>query len=598
MTSFRSPRLGLLPSVYIRRVVILALLLCLLCTVRADLPSDGQNLPSPRQHVSTNGLASQHVTAISFEHQHGQVPLRATSGPPSISQPTLSALVDALEVMQSHFFELWQGTWPRAIDWTAAVLGTHVSASLIAITTSKAFQGCSSAVAAVGENLVNRFFSHSTSFYFGEDAFSLRNQAYDDMLWVVLGWLESVKFVNQHSDLHYSVQHGHSNSSWYGKNFIPAFGHRARIFWDLASKGWDTSLCGGGMIWSPYLTPYKNAITNELYISASVGMYLYFPGDRNSSPFMRTQGDSDSVVEKHDPRYLYEARRAYKWLKASNMTNSQGLYVDGFHIRGWRGGKSPSKGTGKCDVRNEMVYTYNQGVILSGQRGLWESTGQRSYLEHGHKLVRDVITATGWHETDPEDRRKWHGIGRNGILEEFCDASGSCSQNGQTFKGIFFHHLSIFCSPLRIGPKHGVFFGADPGLASIHRQSCQEYGPWVALNAQAAKGTVNTNGEFGMWWTIGLRSEGDMQPVPTSPSVLGTDYMNNGVPYDDLWRYLPGGKIPVPQRPELTESGSARISTQDMLDPNDRGRGRTVETQSGGVAILRALHSFVGLESK
>ena len=41
------------------------------------------------------------------------------------------------------------------------------------------------------------------------------------------------------------------------------------------------------MSWNPYLEPYKNAITNELFISASIGMYLYFPGDDNDSPFSR-----------------------------------------------------------------------------------------------------------------------------------------------------------------------------------------------------------------------------------------------------------------------------------------------------------------------
>lgn len=43
---------------------------------------------------------------------------------------SLQALRDAVEVMQGNWFELWIGTWPTAIDWTAAVIDTHLVASL------------------------------------------------------------------------------------------------------------------------------------------------------------------------------------------------------------------------------------------------------------------------------------------------------------------------------------------------------------------------------------------------------------------------------------------------------------------------------------
>lgn len=72
------------------------------------------------------------------------------------------------------------------------------------------------------------------------------------------------------------------------------------------------------------------------------------------------------------------------------MTNSQGLYVDDYHIN------VSKKGNVECDVRDEMVYTYNQGVMLTGQRGLWAVTGSPSYLHDGHELIRAVIEATGW----------------------------------------------------------------------------------------------------------------------------------------------------------------------------------------------------------
>lgn len=275
-------------------------------------------------------------------------------------------------------------------------------------------------------------------------------QAFDDMLWVVLGWIEAMSFARLHGSLHFPWANSNFNASfptdvhealaslpWRGQFWIPSFQSRAKSFWLLGTQGWDTALCHGGMVWNPRLEPYKNAITNELYISASISMYQYL--------------GNGTAVDK-DPLYLQAAIEGYKWLMGSNMTNSEGLFVDGFHIDR----KKP--GNVECDVRDEMVYTYNQGVLLTGQRGLWDVTGSPSYLADGHNLIQAVIKATGWSlkTNQPIDLvemssklPKWRGLGRGGILEEQCDASGTCSQDGQTFKGIYFHHLNAFCRSLQ-----------------------------------------------------------------------------------------------------------------------------------------------------
>ena len=528
---------------------------------------------------------------------------------------TYAALLDALEVMESHFFEVSHGTWPQAIDWTAAVMGTQVSATLEAMTeyTRSIVQNpcpASPEEALNHENLINRYFTQITSFYFGENAFSLRNQAYDDMFWVVLGWLESIKFINLHSALHYtpcnSAQSQHrndrSNGTWYAHQFIPQFAHRARLFYDLASRGWDKSLCGGGMVWNPYLVPYKNAITNELFIAASVRMYLSFPGDSNASPY---NTDSMPPAKAHDIRYLDNAEEAYRWLKGSGMRNAQGLYTDGFHISGWRDGQNGSNGTGNCDLRDEKVYTYNQGVLLSGLRGLWEATGSIEYLEDGHELVRRVIIATGWENRDTDYRWRWAGLGRNGIMEESCDWSGTCSQNAQTFKGIFFHHLTIFCAPLPTNDedKDRPWLG-DEDTAQLHQQSCNGYGEWIGHNAFAAYLTRDDNGEFGEWWGRPSQQSDDYSPDDEKeglevPSDEGTDYRNEGVPRNEIWR-LQGDDNSYESDDTGLDEGQrntwsdvyARKAPQ-RCDINDRGRGRTVETQSGGVAVLRALWRLV-----
>lgn len=494
---------------------------------------------------------------------------------------TLQHLLGALHVMQDEYFVLYMGTWPTSIDWTAAVLGTHVVATLSSYTsgilgvdeTGPSLESTFSAL----ENTVNHFFSQINAFYFGENAFSLRNQAYDDMLWVVLDWLENVKFQDLHSDIHFlsspSSDVG-SQQPWYGTQFRNSAAHRARIFYDLAAAGWDKTLCNGGMIWNPTLIPYKNAITNELFISASIGMYLYFPGDPVDAPFVPASTGHDSKKSfPHNPTHLKAAVDAYTWFKNSNMTGLGGLYADGFHISGWQSSSNP--GSGKCDVLNTMVYTYNQGVLLSGLRGLWLATGSQDYLRDGHELVHKVLRATGWPRTSST---KWAGLGRGGVLEDACDSHARCSQDGQTFKGIFFHHLAEFCRPLR--PQEERFLAgekrpeADDDWNEVYRRHlrrCHAYGPWIENNARAALMTRDDEGKFGMWWGIPF-NQADVAEgiINSSPLPAGAvDYRNDGT---DMAVDVSGGRVP--------------------RDFNDRGRGRTVETQAGGVAVLRALYQW------
>lgn len=547
----------------------------LVLSVGAFATSDPELLRTKAEHDTLRPSTTSSGSQIHLEWPF------TTENPFDLAFDPLEELQNALDVMQKEYFEIWVGNWPTAIDWTAAVMGTHVSGAMS--TFSKALE--SSSHAALGseertmlarsiENDMNAFFSQTVAYYFGENAFSIRNQAYDDMLWVVLGWLESIRFINAHSRVHSKT----STQAWYGTQFIDSFAHRAHVFYDIASRGWDTELCGGGMTWNPNLAPYKNAITNELFISASAAMYLYFPGDMNTSPFMLDGVGYDGLqpAKAHDPQFLSNAIDGYAWLKGSNMTNDLGLYVDGFHITGW--GHNGSSGTKKCDARNEMLYTYNQAVLLSGLRGLWEATGNRMYLEDGHQLMRSVITATGWllNSQETSSRDEWSGMGRNGILEELCDSTARCDQNGQTFKGIFFHHLTLFCEPLPSAPLvPGKTHYASKELALLHRQSCQEYALWTAHNAKAAMNTRDSKGIFGAWWT----------PESTQMYLLpegAVDYRNDVSELNDEVWSTEGVETATGLR-------TRTYNYQKVLDVNDRGRGRTVETQGGGVAVMRAL---------
>ncbi|KAH7355677.1 hypothetical protein BKA66DRAFT_474996 [Pyrenochaeta sp. MPI-SDFR-AT-0127] len=563
----------------------------------------------------------------------------------------LRDLHTALSSMQDHYFSLWLGKWTTAIDWTAAVMGTYLSATLSSLSRSIDYKMPGTfdkskkldIEAQMVENEINKYFAQSVSYYFGEDHFAIRMQAFDDMLWVVLGWLEATRFIEGHSGSHYSRNTGlggeeqSRNEAWHAAQFIPAFAHRARVFYELAEQGWDWRLCGGGMTWNPRLLPYKNAITNQLFISASVEMYLHFPGDENCSPFLsqydRGYPQIDELFEecddhnrgRYDPAYLASAINGYRWLKGSGMTNDQGLYVDGFHIGGYRQNRSKTT----CDERNEMVYTYNQGVILSGLRGLWEATGSVAYLEDGHELIRNVIQATGWTKTDrlstpsftaqqPPTRRKskaatkkqdalaseWHGLGSDGILTELCDLSGRCSQDGQTFKGIFFHHLTAFCTPLPVRPERpGRTHAATRAVAKLHQNSCKEYTAWVVHNAQAALSTRDSEDRFGGWWgapdssSSSSSSSSFPNPMPKRQSTQSTpdehvpenaiDYRNSPNTPDATYA---DGEYKEPSNGHIFDPLIKKATAGDL---NDRGRGRTVETQGSGLAVVRAMWEFL-----
>jgi hypothetical protein len=284
------------------------------------------------------------------------------------------------------------------------------------------------------------------------------------------------------------------------------------------------------------------------------------------------------------------------------------LYIDGFHINDYDKRRDEGEEHLKCNVRNEMVYTYNQGVLLSGQRGLWEATGSRSYLEDGHALISSVINATGfdlkyqrvydesWPGKGGGMLGTWYGVGRSGILEEACDAYGTCSQDSQTFKGIFFHHLALFCAPLPpfiIRPGETAESRELEELQVWHLDACAEYGKWIERNAKAAMATINEEGEAGMWWGASLWSNVDVQGKDNGEIAKGAvDYRNRGVPNDTVWRDQEDSSQLVEDEWGLKggkQRGQRGYERRAKPDANDRGRGRTVETQGGTVAVLRAL---------
>jgi len=402
--------------------------------------------------------------------------------------------------------------------------------------------------------------------------------------WVVLEWLEAIKFISQY---------GSYAMSDLGQADIARFAHRAHIFYNIVQNQFDTSLCGGGITWNPALAPYKNAITNELFLASSIAMYLYFPRDDNPDPYptpdyfntTNTTLSALPALTAHDPILLSNAEREYQWFKTHNFTNAQGLIVDGFHI---------SDNQTSCDERNEMVYTYNQGVLLSGLRGLWEATGDTSYLTDGYALVETVINATGWHARSPLQAGQWAGLGRNGIMEDYCDAPANCSQDNQVFKGIYFHHLDLFCEPLPTSTRlvPGLTKLAPSALASKHAGMCASYTLWIEHNAHAALSTRDASGIIGGWWGASYvdKTQGPWLEYAVPRPRGSTDEWNEPwITQQSPWLCRgqhgcqPGGR-----GRHTVGKRMSRFLERRRRDVNDVGLGRTVETEAAGLGVVKA----------
>lgn len=503
-------------------------------------------------------------------------------------------LRSTLDVMQSEPF--WNGTyWPDTIQWIGAFLNTLVASSersfASALETEDTTSSNARSTYGSDQGEIAKYYLDVQAYFDTEDVIQIFDAAYDDAQWVVLEWLEAIRFIHQYEDY---------ASSALCKADIARFAHRAHIFYNIVQDQFDTSLCEGGITWNPSLAPYKNAITNELFLSSSIAMYLYYPGDNNTDPYPSpayTNATNTTLpalppLAAHDPVLLSNAIREYSWFRSHNFTNAQGLVVDGFHV---------SEGQTTCDDRNEMVYTYNQGVLLSGLRQLWEATGDIQYLIDGYAFVETVINATGWYTTpgsSEEAAGQWAGLGRNGIMEDYCDAPANCSQDNQIFKGIYFYHLDLFCETL---PTHsplveGVTFTASPELAAEHAGKCRAYLPWIRHNARAALSTRNDTGVVGGWWGASFENKTQQSwPAYAVPKPEGSvDEKNEAWVLSEApwkcrgWHCHKGRQ----------GSSAGALATGDLLrarsatsrDVNDQGRGRTVETQGSGVGVVKAAY--------
>ena len=176
----------------------------------------------------------------------------------------------------------------------------------------------------------------------------------------------------------------------------PAYLARSAAIFDfVAQKGWEEALCGGGVTWCPPPTsPYKNAITAELFLSLAMALHPHAAALNRSASF-----------------FSGWASRVHGWLAASGMQNAEGLLNDGLN-------------SATCENNGQTTWSYNQGVLLSGLYRLSAATGDAAPLAMAVRVANATMAL----------------LTIDGVLTEPCPG-GSCGQDGQIFKGMFVKHL-------------------------------------------------------------------------------------------------------------------------------------------------------------
>ena len=218
------------------------------------------------------------------------------------------------------------------------------------------------------------------------------NDFFDDNLWWALAWVAAGDLTG---DERYRAA--------------------AQAIFTHSLTGWDDT-CGGGLWWNEK-RDYKNAITNELFVTLAALLAARVPAQRE---------------------YRDWALRSWQWLHGSGMIGPSGLVNDGL--------------TAACANNGDTTWTYNQGVILGGLAALHELTGDAAYLGQGEVIadaaVRILVDAAG-------------------VLAEPAESRGGAADRDMPqFKGIFVRYLQDFARH-RPKPSYRAFIlaNADSVLA-------------------------------------------------------------------------------------------------------------------------------------
>jgi predicted alpha-1,6-mannanase (GH76 family) len=195
----------------------------------------------------------------------------------------------------------------------------------------------------------------------------------------------------------------YDDTGWWGLAWIDAYdltGNQAYLsmaetIFTYMTGGWDTATCGGGLWWNTTHS-YKNAITNELFLTMAAKLAN------------RTSGAASAS-------YLAWAQKEWTWFLSSGMINASGLVNDGLND------SNPTA----CKNNNGIVWSYNQGVVLGGLVELSQATSDPTLLARAQNIANAVLSPAS------------PLINPNGVLIDHGVSGGDAPQ----FKGVFLRNL-------------------------------------------------------------------------------------------------------------------------------------------------------------
>jgi len=198
----------------------------------------------------------------------------------------------------------------------------------------------------------------------------------------------------------------YDDNAWWGLAWVAAYDLTSEVRYLDAARaifanlltGWDDA-CGGGVWWNTERR-YKNAITNELFLTLAARLHQRCPG----------AGD-----------YLDWARREWDWFCARGLVGTSGLVNDGLDD--------------SCQNNRGQTWTYNQGVVLGGLAALYEITGDATHLRQGEAIADAALSSLTAAAPDSK-----HGI----LLEPGEQNTARSDGDRPQFKGIFVRNLYDF----------------------------------------------------------------------------------------------------------------------------------------------------------
>ena len=281
----------------------------------------------------------------------------------------------------------------------------------------------------------------------------------DDQGWVMLSWLRAAAVTG---DTTFTVA-------------------AQSIFASLVGPWGAWNISCGGIMWEKGV-PYRNAITNELFLTVAMRLHN------------QTAGTGLDPGPVSGLTYLQWAQREWAWFSASAMLplTDAGVVPDGL---------SSQNCSLSAIAQGAGNWTYNSGVLLDGLVLLGDATGDDGSLAAIAMRVARAAAAYFSADSDAAHVLRELGCGR---------PAGDCSggKDGQLFKGMFVRHLGYAAALL--AAREPVFSGW--ALSYLGNQSAS-----IVVNASLQLGPSRL--AFGVLWQGPYKTD-DAEPWVAQGAAL------------------------------------------------------------------------------